>query len=62
LTASKLTFADPEKVGEVARRGEALGTSEARQTLDYGIEVGRDGLYLELMLEQHAKLKRPSPL
>jgi hypothetical protein len=35
LTASKLTFADPEKVREVARQGEAMGTSEART--DVGI-------------------------
>jgi hypothetical protein len=27
--------------------------------LEYGIEVGRGGLYLKLTLEQHAKLKRP---
>jgi hypothetical protein len=62
LTASKLTFADPEKVREVARRGEAMGTSEAKQMLEYGIGVGRGGLYLRLTLEQHAKLKRPGPL
>jgi hypothetical protein len=39
------TFADPEKVRELARRGEALGTSEARQMLEYAIEVGRGGVY-----------------
>jgi hypothetical protein len=63
LTASKLTFADAEKVREVARRGEAMDTSEARQMLEYGIEVGRGGLYLKLTLEQHAKVEATrSPL
>lgn len=54
-----LTFADPEKIRELARRGEAWGTSEARQMLEYGIEVGRGGFYLRLTPEQYAKLRRP---
>lgn len=29
----KVTFANPEKIRELARRGEAWGTSEARQML-----------------------------
>ena len=33
---------------ELARRGEAMGTSEARQMLEYAIEVGRGGVYLKL--------------
>ena len=53
------TFADPEKIRELARRGEAMGTSEARQMLEYAIEAGRGGVYLKLTPEQHAKLKRP---
>jgi hypothetical protein len=54
----KLTFADPEKIRELARRGEAGGTSEARQTLEYAIEVGRGGMYLHLTPEQYGKLRR----
>jgi hypothetical protein len=42
----KFTFTDPEKIRELARRGEALGTPEARQMLEYGIEVRRGGVYL----------------
>lgn len=53
------TFADPEKVRELARRGEAWGTSEARQMLEYGIEVGRGGTYLRLTPGQYRKLRRP---
>ena len=53
------SFADPEKIRELARRGEAMGTSEARQLLEYAIEAGRGGVYLKLTPEQHARLKRP---
>jgi hypothetical protein len=53
-----LIFADPEKIRELARRGEAWGTSEARQMLEYGIEVGRGGMYLRLTPEQYARLLR----
>jgi hypothetical protein len=56
----KLTFADPEKIRELARRGEALGTSEAKQILEYAIEVGRGGIYLRLTPEQFAT--RPYPM
>jgi hypothetical protein len=44
----KFTFADPEKIRELARRGEAWGTSEARQMLEHAIETGRGGVYLRL--------------
>jgi hypothetical protein len=55
----KLTVADPEKIRELARRGEALGTSEAKQMLEYAIEVRRGGIYLRLTPAQFAKLRRP---
>jgi hypothetical protein len=54
----KLTFTDPEKIRELARRGEAWGTSEARQMLEHAIETGRGGIYLRLTPEQYAKLRR----
>jgi hypothetical protein len=44
----KLTFGDPEKIRELARRGGAWGTSEARQMLELAIEQGRGGVYLRL--------------
>jgi hypothetical protein len=56
----KLTFADPEKIRELARRGEALGTSEAKQMLEYAIE-DRGGAGRDLPAatpEQFAKLRR----
>jgi hypothetical protein len=52
------TFADAEKIRELARRGEAWGISEARQMLEHAIETGRGGCYLRLTPEQYAKLRR----
>jgi hypothetical protein len=38
----KLTFTAPEKTRELARRGEARETSEARQMLELAFEQGGD--------------------
>ena len=54
----KVTFPDADKIRELARRGEALGTSEAKQMLAHAIETGKGGAYLKLTLEQYARLKR----
>jgi hypothetical protein len=54
----KLTFTDPEKIRELAKRGEAWGDSESRQMLEHAIETGRGGVYLRLTPEQYAKLRR----
>ena len=54
----KFTFADPEKIRDLARRGEAWGISENRQMLEHAIETGRGGVYLKLTPEQYARLKR----
>jgi hypothetical protein len=53
----KFNFTDPEKIKELARRGEASGTSEARQMLEHGIEVGRGGCYLNLTPAQYKALR-----
>ena len=55
----KLTFTDPEKIRELARRGEAWNDSESRQMLEHAIETGRGGCYLRLTPEQYARLRRP---
>ena len=54
----KLNFADPEKIREVARRGEAWGNLESKQALEQGIETGRGGVWLRLTPEQYARLRR----
>lgn len=53
------TFANADKIKELARRGEAWGTLENRQALEHAIEMGRGGLYLKLTPEQYVKLRRP---
>ena len=52
-----LTFTDPEKIRELARLGQALGTSEARALFEYSIAKGRGGIHLDLPPEQYALLK-----
>jgi hypothetical protein len=54
-----LTFTDPEKIRELARRAEAWGDSESRQMLEHAIETGRGGVYLRLTPDQYARLRRP---
>ena len=53
----RLTFSDPEKIRELARRGEAWGISEARQMLEHAIETGRGGVYLRLTPAQYRALR-----
>lgn len=52
-----LIFSDPEEIRDLARLGEALGTSEARALFDYSIGCGNGGLYLQLTTEQYSSLK-----
>ena len=39
-----LTFADPEEIRDLAQRGQALGTSEARALFDYSLGTGGGGI------------------
>jgi hypothetical protein len=52
-------FTDPDKIRELARRGEAWVDSESRQMLELAIEQGRGGVYIRLTPEQYAKLRKP---
>jgi hypothetical protein len=53
----KLNFADPEKIRELARRGEAWGDLESKHALEHGIDTGRGGVWLRLTPEQYARLR-----
>jgi hypothetical protein len=53
----KCNFKDAEKIRELARRGEALGTQDAKDELEREIENGRGGVYLHLTPEQYRKLR-----
>jgi hypothetical protein len=54
----KLTFTEPDKIRELARRGEAWDDSESRQMLEHAIETGRGGVFLRLTPDQYARLTR----
>lgn len=53
-----LIFSNPEKVWELARRGRALGTSEAGQMLEHATETVRSGVSLKPTAGQYARLKQ----
>jgi hypothetical protein len=54
----RLTFLHADKIRELARRGEALGTLDQKQALEHAIDMGRGGIYLRLTPEQYGKLRR----
>ena len=43
-----LTLANPEKITELAERGDGLPTLESRQMLEMGIHAGRGGIFLSV--------------
>jgi hypothetical protein len=51
-----VTFASPEKIIEMAKRGGADLNLESRAGLQHGIEIGRGGFYLNLTDEQYSRL------
>jgi hypothetical protein len=56
----KFSFGDPDKMRELAQRGGALDTLEARQMLEHAIETGRGGLFLNLTEDQYGS-SSPEP-
>ena len=52
----KLTFADPQKIVELAERGGADMNLESKAMLAQGIETGRGGVWLQLTQEQYDRL------
>jgi hypothetical protein len=54
----KLTFTDPQKIRELAKRGGAWRDSDSQQILEHAIEAGRGGVYLRLTPEQYRRLGR----
>lgn len=56
----KLTFADTDKIVELAQRGGALKDLVAKQALEYAIQTGRGSVYLHLTPAHYASLRTPS--
>jgi hypothetical protein len=54
----KLTFANADKIRELAERGGAFSDLESRHALNHGIDTGRGGVWLNLTAGQYARLKR----
>ena len=54
----KLHFKSPDKVIKLVERGGGITDQESRLMLDQAIVTGRGGVFLNLMAEQYAKLKR----
>ena len=52
----KLTFTDPDKIREMAKRGGAWRDSESKQMLENAIATGRGGCYLRLTPAQYRSL------
>jgi hypothetical protein len=53
-----LTLATPEKIIELARRGGAEMKLEDVQAIEYGIQMGRGSVWLNLTEDQHRRLKK----
>jgi hypothetical protein len=59
---SNLTFADPERIRELARQGAAMGTPESRRMLEHAIHTGHGGVYLRLAPGKYWMLRQPGGL
>ena len=52
----KLTFTDPQKIVEMAKRGGMEQTSESKAAFGHGISTGRGGCWLQLTPGQYDRL------
>lgn len=55
------TYDTADKVTAIFEQSQSRKTTEFRQALDVGIELGRGGIYLELSDEQYQKLRASRP-
>lgn len=54
----QLNFADPQKIRDLVERTPTKLQSEQKQALEYAIEIGRGGLWIEVTAAQYAVLCR----
>jgi len=54
-------FRDAEKIRAIVDRVGNFADLQDRQALDYGLEIGRGGVWLQLTQEQYERLKNPQP-
>ena len=53
----RLTFSEPDKIIELAKRGGVTLDLATRQGIEHGISMGRGSVWLFLTPEQYARLK-----
>ena len=57
----RLYFNDPEKIRRIVEKVGNFADLQDRQALDYGLQMGRGGVWLQLTEEQYRRLKaRPA--
>ena len=52
-----MTFADPDKIIDLAKRGDVTFDEATRKQLEYGLSVGRGTVWLFLTPEQYLRLR-----
>ncbi len=57
--ARRLYFKSPEKIRIIVEKVGNFADLQERQALDYGLEMGRGGVWLQLTEEQYRRLKTP---
>ncbi len=57
--ARRLYFKGPEKIRIIVEKVGNFADLQERQALDYGLEMGRGGVWLQLTDEQYRRLKTP---
>jgi hypothetical protein len=53
----RLQFKNPEKIRAIVDKVGNFADLQARQALDYGLEIGRGGVWLVLTESQYMRLK-----
>jgi len=57
----RLYFNDPEKIRRIVEQVGNFADLQDRQALDYGLQMGRGGVWLQLSEEQYRRLRaRPT--
>lgn len=55
----RLYFRSPEKIRAIVEKVGNFANLQDRQALDYGLGIGRGGVWLQLNEEQYMRLKTP---
>lgn len=53
----RCSFRDPEKIRAIVEKVGSFANLQDRQALDYGLAIGRGGVWLQLNAEQYMRLK-----